>query len=205
MSSEENKTKEGRLTKAFSIYALVVVGVFGLLGYAVNSASSSANPNSSADTSGADNSNTQASTDTSGATPISNASNSSKNETTATNSVAPKTVSTNTSANTNTTKTSSVYKDGTYSSQGSYGSPAGTESIGVSVTLKNDIVVSSSVTNEAGDHTSSRYQNMFIGSYQPYVVGKKISTINLGVVGGSSLTPAGFNQALQKIEAQAKA
>ena len=102
-------------------------------------------------------------------------------------------------------QTASVYKDGTYTTTGTYDSPAGYETIRVTLTLSHDIVTSASVTNMAGDHTSSRYQDRFIGGYQPYVVGKNINTINLGVISGSSLTPIGFNNALISIKAKAKA
>ena len=103
------------------------------------------------------------------------------------------------------TTVASNYKNGTYTATGSYDSPAGMESINVSITLNNGIVTASSVTNMAGDRTSSRYQTRFIGGYQPYVVGKSIDSIKLGVISGSSLTPIGFNNALATIKAKAKA
>lgn len=99
----------------------------------------------------------------------------------------------------------SPYKDGTYATTGSYDSPAGMERIGVSITLSNGVVQNATVTNEATDRTSSRYQNMFISGYQQYVVGKSIPNLSLGRVSGSSLTPIGFNQAVAKIKSQAMA
>ncbi|MDD5318520.1 MAG: calcium-binding protein [Candidatus Pacebacteria bacterium] len=99
----------------------------------------------------------------------------------------------------------SVYKDGTYSAQGNYNSPGGPESINVTLTIKNDIVTGAGVTAMAKDRTSQRYQGYFISGYKQYVIGKNISTISLDKVSGSSLTPAGFNMAIQKIEVQAKA
>jgi uncharacterized protein with FMN-binding domain len=102
-------------------------------------------------------------------------------------------------------KNASVYADGTYSATGSYMSPGGYEQLGVSITLKNDIITSASVTNMAGDGRSQRYQNMFISGYQQYVVGKNIADVYLTKVSGSSLTPSGFNDALAQIKSQAKA
>ena len=102
------------------------------------------------------------------------------------------------------TSKKSRYIDGTYSVTAYYDSPAGSEGIGVSVTLKNDIVTSSTVTPMANDRTSSRYQQRFISGYQSYVIGQNIDTINLDVVSGSSLTPIGFNDALAQIKAKAK-
>lgn len=100
---------------------------------------------------------------------------------------------------------SDVYKDGTYQATGSYSSPAGTESIGISVTVQDDVVTATSATSQAQDNDSKAYQQDFISAYSSYVVGKKLSDIHLGVVAGSSLTPNGFNQALETIKQQAKA
>lgn len=102
-------------------------------------------------------------------------------------------------------QTAYVYKNGTYSATGSYGSPGGEEQIAVTVTIANDIVTSSSVTPMAYGGTSLRYQNYFISGYKQYVVGQNVANINLTYVSGSSLTPAGFNDALSQIKTQAKA
>jgi hypothetical protein len=101
--------------------------------------------------------------------------------------------------------TTSTYKDGTYSADGNYNSPAGPESISVTLTLKNDIVTGANVTANASYGRSAQYQNAFISGYKQYVIGKNISSLNLGRVSGSSLTPIGFNNALAQIKAQAKA
>jgi len=124
----------------------------------------------------------------------------------------------NVPATTTTTTTTSVqsvttpppadipkYKDGTYTATGSYDSPAGIESVNVSVTLSDDIVVSSSVTPLAEDGRSMGYQEMFIDAYKQYVVGKSLDSIHLDVVSGSSLTPKGFNDALITIKSEALA
>jgi hypothetical protein len=100
-------------------------------------------------------------------------------------------------------KTVYLYRDGVYSATGSYFSPGGYDQLGVSLTLKNDIIVAASVTNMAGDGTSSRYQDRFIASYQPYVIGKNISGLSLNVISGASLTTQGFNDALSQIKSQA--
>jgi len=97
-----------------------------------------------------------------------------------------------------------AYKDGTYSATGSYMSPGGMDKLAVTLTLKNDLITNVSVTPQASDRTSTRYQNMFIAGYQPYVLGKNIADVSLSTISGSSLTPAGFNSALNQIKAQAK-
>lgn len=99
----------------------------------------------------------------------------------------------------------SVYKDGTYSAVGSYESPGGRDQLGVSVTLKNDIIIDATVTNIASDRTSKRYEDAFIAGYKTLVIGKNIASLKLDVVSGSSLTPIGFNNAITIIKAQAKA
>ncbi|MCX6753104.1 MAG: hypothetical protein NTW62_02055 [Candidatus Nomurabacteria bacterium] len=99
----------------------------------------------------------------------------------------------------------SVYKDGSYSATGSYNSPGGYDELGVSLVLKNDTITDINVTNMAGDGTSSRYQDRFISGYKQYVVGQKIDDIYLSRVSGASLTPIGFNDALDQIKSKAKA
>lgn len=103
------------------------------------------------------------------------------------------------------TVATSDYKDGTYTAVGSYRSPAGPETITVTTTVKNDVITGVSVVPHATHQTSIRLQGLFIGGYQQYVVGKDIDSVKLGAVSGSSLTPIGFNDALAKIKAKAKA
>ena len=99
----------------------------------------------------------------------------------------------------------SKYKNGTYTATGNYQSPSGLESIGVSLTIKGDIVTAASVTANASGGWSARYQQAFIGGYKSYVVGQSIDSISLGRISGSSLTPNGFNNALSQIKSQAQA
>lgn len=106
---------------------------------------------------------------------------------------------------TDTTKKTAKYKDGTYSATGSYNSPGGPDQLGVSITIKNDIVTAATVTNMAGDPRSKNYQDKFISGYQSFVIGKNIDSLNLHVVSGASLTPIGFNDALSQIKTKAKA
>jgi uncharacterized protein with FMN-binding domain len=98
----------------------------------------------------------------------------------------------------------SPYKDGTYTAIGSYGSPAGTQRISVTIRLSGGIVADSSVTAMADNSTSLQYQNDFITHYKAYVTGKAIATLNLGKVSLSSETPIGFNSSVTAIKGQAK-
>lgn len=98
----------------------------------------------------------------------------------------------------------SAYKDGTYSATGNYGSPAGAETIGVTITLKSDVIADAVVEAHATNPRSKIMQADFVANYKPLVIGKKIDEVRLTKVSGSSLTSTGFNEALAKIKAQAK-
>lgn len=97
------------------------------------------------------------------------------------------------------------YKDGTYSATGVYTAPSGSEDLGVSLTLKGNIITDVTVTNTAKNEVSIKLQNMFIDGYKVLVVGKDINTVKLDKVSGSSLTPKGFNDAIEKIKLEAQA
>lgn len=99
----------------------------------------------------------------------------------------------------------SAYMDGSYEAEGDYKSPAGPESIDVSLTLKGDVVTAVSVTGTSESGKSQKYIDQFVAGVQTVVVGKPLSELSLGVVNGSSLTPKGFMDALAKIKAEAQA
>ncbi len=114
---------------------------------------------------------------------------------------------TSTDASVDTTPTASdttKYKDGTYEAQGNYVSPGGAETVGVKLTIKNDIVIDSVFTPEAERQISQDMQSQFAAGYKQFVIGKKLDDINVGKVSGSSLTPKGFNDAVAKIKVEAK-
>jgi hypothetical protein len=97
-----------------------------------------------------------------------------------------------------------TYKDGTYTQKGTYTSPAGAESVEVSVTLAGDVVTAATFKGEATNPGSVKNQGKFADGYTSLVVGKKIDDIALTVVNGSSLTPVGFMEALAKVKTEAK-
>lgn len=109
----------------------------------------------------------------------------------------------NTTSSGSTTTTSS-YKDGTYTATGTYAYHSGTESIEVTVTLKNGEVVDVAVVNMAKAPTSKKIQDDFIANFKEMVVGKNIDEVKLGKVSGSSLTGIGFNAAIEDIKSQAQ-
>jgi len=103
------------------------------------------------------------------------------------------------------TATSSAYKDGTYSATGNYTSPAGQETVDVTVRIANGIVTDAQFTGHGQNPVSQMRQQAFKEGFQAQVVGKPIDQISLGVVNGSSLAPKGFIDALNKIKVEAQA
>lgn len=97
-----------------------------------------------------------------------------------------------------------MYKNGSYSVKGDYTSPGGPENIDVKLTLEDDVVVDAEVISLAERPGSVKFQGIFIANFKPMVIGKNIADLQLDKVSGSSLTPKGFNNALEKIKAEAK-
>lgn len=114
-------------------------------------------------------------------------------------------VETTTTTSTTTVTTTAKYKDGTYTKTGTYNSPAGSEQVEVTLTLKGDIVTDAVFVGKATNPGSKMAQSAFAAGFKTLVVGKNIDDIKLTVVNGSSLTPKGFMDALVKIQAEAKA
>jgi uncharacterized protein with FMN-binding domain len=98
----------------------------------------------------------------------------------------------------------SGYADGTYDATGNYESPAGKESIDVSVTLDDGVVSAVKVTPEATNPTSKTWQTAFASGVSDEVVGKSIDDVALDAVSGASLTTGGFQDALDQIAADAR-
>jgi len=111
---------------------------------------------------------------------------------------------TTTSAPTEAMMKKSTYKDGTYSAIGNYTSPGGAETLGVSLTLANGVVKDATVEKKAFRPNSIEFQTEFADNFKPQVIGKSIDEIHLTKVSGSSLAPKGFNDAVDKIKAEAK-
>lgn len=95
------------------------------------------------------------------------------------------------------------FKDGTYDGVGNYKSPAGQEEVGVTVTVKNGEIITAEFTGKATNATSKLMQEKFKEGYTKEVVGKPLSDVKLTIVNGSSLTPKGFMDALEKIKSEA--
>jgi uncharacterized protein with FMN-binding domain len=101
--------------------------------------------------------------------------------------------------------TNENYKDGQYTANGSYLTPGGNESIDVTLTIEDRKVTQATIAQNAISNEAKQFQSQFNSGYQNEVVGKDIDSIRLSRVAGSSLTPGGFNNALEDIKNQAKA
>jgi hypothetical protein len=101
--------------------------------------------------------------------------------------------------------TGGTYADGTYTAEGSYATPESVESISVTVTLDNDVVTDVEVSGDPQKRESVQYQAQFIGGIADVVVGEDIDDVSVSRVAGSSLTSAGFNQAIEEIKSEAAA
>lgn len=97
------------------------------------------------------------------------------------------------------------YANGTYSAVGNYTTPGGTDSIGLTVTLENGVIVSTELEQHATSGNSAQFQGQFASGYADLVVGKDIDEVRLSRVAGSSLTSNGFNEALEEIKEEARA
>lgn len=101
--------------------------------------------------------------------------------------------------------TTSGLQDGIYASSGTYSTPGGMESIGLTVTLKNGIIEDVTLEQQASGGDTAIYQSKFASGYEPLVKGRNIEDVKLHRVAGSSLTSDGFNKALESIKRDAAA
>lgn len=97
-----------------------------------------------------------------------------------------------------------MFKNGTYTKTGSYQSPGGPEEIEVTLVITDNTVTGATVTKKATLPLSIKFQTQFEEGFKEYVVGKKVTEIKLDKVAGSSLTPKGFNDALEQIKTAAQ-
>lgn len=92
---------------------------------------------------------------------------------------------------------------GTWTETGEYQTPGGRESVTVTLSAKDGVVTAVEVTGSGGSPNSQQYQSAFISGISAEVVGKQLSTLDVGAVSGSSLTGQGFDAAVEKIRADA--
>lgn len=94
----------------------------------------------------------------------------------------------------------SVIADGTYTENVTYAYHSGTETVDISVTVKDDVVLAASVTGINPNRISQRYIDGVNAALPDLVVGKKINQLNLPTqISGSSLTTAAFKQEIENM------
>jgi uncharacterized protein with FMN-binding domain len=109
-------------------------------------------------------------------------------------------------SNTTPTSPSSTYKDGTYTSNGSFYTPNGSEQIGVTITLASNKITNVSIDSSSiSSNTSYEYTSLFKDGINQAVDGQNIKDVQVGRISGASLTPIGFNSALEIIKNEAQA
>jgi len=113
------------------------------------------------------------------------------------------TESTTAPSTTDSSATTGTYTDGDYTESAEYQSPNGTEEITVDLTLADGVITAVTVTGDGDNPNSKLYQSKFAGGIADVVVGKSIDEISVDKVAGSSLTSAGFNDAIDAIKADA--
>ena len=99
--------------------------------------------------------------------------------------------------------TAGSYTDGEYTESAEYSSPNGTEEVTVTVTLADGVITAVEAVGDGDNPNSKRYQTEFSDGIADVVVGKNIDEISVDKVAGSSLTSAGFNDAIDAIKADA--
>jgi hypothetical protein len=94
-----------------------------------------------------------------------------------------------------------LYKDSTASFTAVYSSPAGEESIGIVIAVKDDKISGIKVEPNSQNNVSKGLQTAFSNEIAGVIVGKKLHEISdLSRVGGASLTTSGFNKEFEKIK-----
>lgn len=98
-----------------------------------------------------------------------------------------------------------VYADGSYSRAGSYNTPAGTQQITVSLTVKDDVVTGVNIFGSSDNETTQQYIDLFAAGIPNIVNGVRLEDLDgVSAVNGSSLTGGAFNSALAQIKAAAQ-
>lgn len=106
------------------------------------------------------------------------------------------------SEDTVTSGTASPYRDGTYTTTANYDVPRDTNTITVTITIKDGLIVSFSSESDYGDDESAMYINSFEAAAPSSIVGQSVDT-SFSRIGAASLTTAGFEAALAKVKSEA--
>jgi uncharacterized protein with FMN-binding domain len=114
------------------------------------------------------------------------------------------TSSTNSSQAQANTSSSASYKNGTYTAQSSYMVPHGQNTISVQMSVENGSITAVKTSHNYSDQESAYYVESFDSLIEQKVVGKSLSNLSVGRVGGASLTSSAFDDAIATIKNEAK-
>lgn len=106
------------------------------------------------------------------------------------------------------TSAGSAYRDGQFTAVGTYTTPGGKEEeIGVTLTLANSVITSFEVDTSMTEGLPQVFQDNVKKALisENLVAGKDIDELVISTISGSSLSPWGFNDAVDQIKEQAKA
>lgn len=121
-----------------------------------------------------------------------------------TETTSPTTQATSESKPAEATNATAVLADGNYTTKGSYRSPAQTEDVEFTFTIKDGAVEDVVLVKESSIPMSEKYQDMFMEGIKKEIIGKKLTEIGtFDRVNGSSLTSKGFNQAMAELKQKA--
>lgn len=113
---------------------------------------------------------------------------------------------TNTTSSSASSSPAPTYKDGTYSANGTFYTPDGTEQIGVAITIANNNITNVSIDSSSiYSRTSAEYTSVFSDGINQVVDGRNVNDVRVSRISGASLTPMGFNNALEMIKHDAQA
>lgn len=116
---------------------------------------------------------------------------------------------TNASGDSNTNQSvSSVtkveYIDGTYEESISYQVPKSTNTLTAKISIVDDIITEVTTTHEYTSQKSKEYTDPFDKEISAAVVGKKISSVDLSILGGASITSDAFNKIIDSLVQKTK-
>lgn len=94
------------------------------------------------------------------------------------------------------------YRNGLYTTEVTYRTPAGMYKMEVSMNISNDIITNSNISFDAAA-SKSDYSSDFANNFKNEVIGKDLGTINLSRVGGASLTSRAYNNAVETVKGKA--
>lgn len=189
MQQSSTNSNTPKVIGAITISAVLLVGIYVFLTKDINNNKSSASATKTSSSSVVSNlPDTTSSTQSSASTQSSSSNSSSSN-----------------TATPSSSSSNSGYKDGSYKISVDYRVPHGSNSITVSVALKDGVVTKVSTSHDYSDRESGMYVNSFDSEISSAVNGEKVSSVSLSRVGGASLTTDAFDEAISQIASQAKA